>query len=130
MGADVGQGTTLELVGLGTFNVSGLTIPEVAITAHDVTRLSDTERRFIPGRVKANGTIRARGYVGEDLEPTVGWAGEALVTLPVGVGMTSPRSYRYAGFVSRVGEVTADPDGVLSYEFEFTVNTRVVTAEY
>jgi len=129
MAADVGQGTTLELDGVGAFEVTGVTIPEVSITAHDVTKLSDTERKFIPGRVKANGTIRARAFVGDGVEPTLGWSGDAVVTLPIPSGMTSARVLTYAGFVSRIGDVAVDPDGVLAYEFEFTVNARVVTPE-
>lgn len=129
MAADVGQGTTLELSGVGSFEVTGVTIPERSITAHDVTKLSDTERTFIAGRVTANGSIRARCYLGDGNEPTLGWDGTAVVTLPTPEGMTTPRVLTYTGFVSRIGETQADPDGVLSYEFEFTVNTRVQTDE-
>ncbi len=129
MAADVGQGTTLELTGVGSSDVTGVTIPERSITAHDVTKLSDTERTFIAGRVKANGTIRARAFVGDGNEPTLAWTGTAVVTLPTPEGMTTPRVLTFTGFVSRIGETQADPDGVLSYEFEFTVNTRVQTDE-
>lgn len=124
MAADVGQGTTFELVGIGTFDVASITIPEQSITAHDATVLTDTERQNVPGRVKANGVIKARVFVGNGSEPTLSWEGDAVVTLPTPAGMTTPRTLTFGGFVSRIGEVTVDSDGLLSYEFDFTVNSR------
>lgn len=129
MAADVGQGTTLELVGVGTFDVVSITVPEVSVTEHDVTKLSDTERKKLAGRIKANGNLKARAFVGDGNEPTLGWEGDAVVTLPTPSGMTTPRSYTLGGFVSRIGEVQVDADGVLSYEFDFAVNSRVQTDE-
>lgn len=129
MAADVGQGATLELVGVGTFDATSITNPEVSVTSHDVTKLSDTERKSIPGRVKANGVLKARAFVGDGNEPTLGWEGDGVVTLPTPAGMTTPRSYTFGGFVSRIGEIQIEADGVMSYEFDFTVNSRVQTDE-
>lgn len=129
MAADVGQGTTIELVGIGLFEAESLTLPEASITPHDVTKLTDTERQYIPGRIKANGNVKARAFVGDGSEPTLGWEGDCVVTLPIPDGMTTPRTLTFGGFVSRIGETSVDKDGVMSYEFDFTVNSRVQTDE-
>ena len=130
MPADVGQGSTTELVGVGLVEVESLDIPEQAITAHDTTVVSDTEQQFTPGRLKKNGMVKGKVFVGDEgTMPEIGWPGDILVTLPTPAGMTTPRSYTYGGFVSRVGGVTIQADGVLAYDFDFTVNSAVMSSE-
>jgi len=129
MAADVGQGTTIELTGIGTFDAISLDVPELSITPHDVTKLSDTVKQSLPGRTTTIGMVKARGFVGDVETPTQGWEGTAVVTLPIPDGMTSARVYTYTGFVSRVGGFTVENDGVMSFDFDFTCNAVVVTDE-
>lgn len=127
--ADVGQGSTITLVGLGDFDAVSMTKPGRSITSHDVTKLSDTEAKSLPGRLVKNAMLKCRGHVGDGVEPTVGWEGTAILTLPIPAGMTTARSYTFTGFVSNVGDVQIDNDGVMFYDFDFTVNTADQTDE-
>ncbi|MCC7139773.1 MAG: hypothetical protein IT460_15225 [Planctomycetes bacterium] len=125
--ADVGQGATMEFVGLGEIDPNSIRIPDQGVTAHDVTKLKDTEKNSIPGRVVDRGELGADLLVDDEGEvrPEMGWSGQVVITYPVPAGMTNPRVDTYEGFIRTVGGHTIEADGVLRYAITFTVNSLI-----
>lgn len=125
--ADVGQGSQIELVGLGVFDVVSIEVPAESLTMHDVTKLSSTVRQQEPGRVLSIETLKCRGFVGQMTKPERGWQGTAVVTLPTPAGMTTPTIITYTGTVSRVGGFTLEADQTMSFDFDFVPNSVLET---
>ncbi len=121
--ADVGQSATIELVGLGALEPTAIKIPDRSVSALDITKLSDTEKQSLPGRIVDGGAVEGSLFVDDGETPTVGWQGVATVTYPIPSGMTSPRIDSYTGFIQKVGGHDIAPDGVMSYTVTFVVNS-------
>jgi len=126
--ADVGQGATIVLDGLGTLEATAIKVPDHAITAHDTTKLSDTVKQSAPGRVQDLGRLEGDLFVDDGTVPTIGWEGTATVTYPTPAGMTTPRVDVYTGFIDKVGGHTIEPDGLMRYSVSFVCNAVSHTA--